>query len=118
MARPSSTCGRPSTATSSESEIGLSPLPTSPGTNVATTAKAITPITVTAQNAARQPSIRPNQAPKGTPRSVATVRPMNMVAIADARLSSATRLVATTDPTPKKVPWASEVSTRAAISHS
>ncbi|MHC2393243.1 hypothetical protein ACVIHB_008090 [Bradyrhizobium liaoningense] len=75
-------------------------------------------MTVTAQNAARQPSIRPSHAPKGTPRSVATVRPMNMVAIAEARLSSATRLVATTEPTPKNVPWASEVSTRAAISNS
>ncbi len=41
-----------------------------------------------------------------------------MVEIAEARLSSATRLVATTEPTPKKVPWASEVSTRAAISSS
>jgi len=29
---------------------------------------------------------------------------MNMVDMAEARLSSATRLVATTEPTPKKVP--------------
>ncbi len=79
------------------------------------TAKATTPIAVTAQNAARHPSIRPNHAPKGTPSRVATVSPMNMVEIAEARLSSATRLVATTEPTPKNVPWAREVRIRAAI---
>ena len=47
---------------------------------------------------------------------VAAVRPVNMRAIAEARLSGGTSPVATTAPTPKKVPCASEVSTRAAIS--
>ena len=39
-----------------------------------------------------------------------------MIAIAEARCSGATSPVATTEPTPKKVPCASEVITRAAIS--
>jgi hypothetical protein len=79
-------------------------------------AKAITPIAATAQNAARHPSSKPSHAPNGTPSRVATVRPMNMVEMAEARLFCATGPVATTDPTPKNVPCASDVSTRAAIS--
>ena len=74
------------------------------------------PIAVTAQKAARHPARRPSQAPKGTPSKVATVSPMNMVAIAEARRSDATSPLATTDPTPKKVPCASEVRSLAAIS--
>ncbi|MOA34867.1 hypothetical protein D3C78_1562800 [compost metagenome] len=47
---------------------------------------------------------------------VARVRPVNISAMAEARRSAGTRRVATTEPTPKKVPWAKAVSTRAAIS--
>ncbi|MCY1222722.1 hypothetical protein D9M72_348260 [compost metagenome] len=86
------------------------------GTKAASTTKASTPISVTAQKVERQPSCRPSHAPAGTPSSVAAVRPVNMIAMAEARRSGATRPVATTEPTPKKVPCASEVMTRAAIS--
>jgi hypothetical protein len=85
---------------------------------MASTANAATPIAVTAQKAERQPKCRPSQAPAGTPSSVAAVRPVNMMAIAEARRSGGTSPVATTAPTPKKVPCASEVTMRAAISHS
>jgi hypothetical protein len=47
---------------------------------------------------------------------LATVRPVNMMAMAEARFCAGTRPVATTEPTPKKVPCAKAVSTRAAIS--
>ena len=86
------------------------------GTSVAITALASRPIAATAQNVARQPNCRPSQASAGTPSTVATVSPVNMVAIAEALRCGATRQVATTAPTPKKVPCASEVTTRAAIS--
>ena len=115
IASPSHTCGRASTASSSRSGAGCaSAWPR--GTKTASTANAITPISATAQNAARQPKRRPSQAPAGTPSMVAAVRPVNMIAIAEARRSGGTRPVATTAPTPKKVPCANEVMTRAAIS--
>ena len=79
-------------------------------------AKASTPTTATAANAMRQPRCCPIHAPAGTPSSVASVRPENISAMADAFFSGGTRPVATTAPTPKKVPCVSEVSTRAAIS--
>ena len=90
--------------------------PRSAGTSVAMMTVASTPITLTAQNVLRQPKCRPSHAPAGTPSRVATVKPVNMIEIADALRSSATSPVATTAPTPKKVPWASEVITRAIIS--
>ena len=86
------------------------------GTSIARTAAATTPTAATAQKVVRQPWARPSQAPNGTPINVATVRPVNMAAMADARRFGATSPVATTEPTPKKVPWASEVITRAVIS--
>ena len=42
------------------------------------------------------------------------VRPVNISAIAEAFLLGATRPVATTEPTPKKVPWAKAVMMRRA----
>ena len=69
----------------------------------------------TAKKVARQPNPCPSQVPNGTPRIFATVRPVNMMAMAEAFLSGATSVVATTEPTPKKVPCAKAVSTRAAI---
>ena len=44
---------------------------------------------------------------------LAIVSPMNIPATALACWSGATRLSATTEPTPKKAPWQSEVITRA-----
>jgi hypothetical protein len=99
---------------SSRKAIGAASL-LSAGTSVAMTTVAITPSAVTAQNVARQPKCRPSHAPAGTPSNVATVRPVNMIEIADALRSAATRPVATTAPTPKNVPCASEVTTRAII---
>ncbi len=87
------------------------------GTNTAITANATAPISVTAQKLARQPKCSPSQAPAGTPSSVAAVSPVNMIAIAEARRCGGTRPVATTEPTPKKVPCASAVITRATINH-
>ena len=75
-----------------------------------------TPSALTTQNVERQPKAWPSQVPTGTPSTLASVRPVNIVAMAEARLSLATRPVATTEPTPKKLPWAKAVSTRAAIS--
>jgi hypothetical protein len=47
---------------------------------------------------------------------LAIVSPMNIPATALACWAGATRLSATTEPTPKKAPWQSEVTTRAASS--
>ncbi|MNT59586.1 hypothetical protein D3C72_1971090 [compost metagenome] len=80
------------------------------------TASDTSPISVMAQKVARQPRCRPSQAPAGMPSSVASVRPENITEIAEARRWGGTSPVATTAPTPKKVPWVSEVSTRASIS--
>ncbi|CPK40968.1 Uncharacterised protein [Bordetella pertussis] len=73
---------------------------------------AAIPTAVTAQNVARQPHAWPSQVPKGTPSTLASVSPVNISAMAEACLSGRTR---TTEPTPKNAPWASDVSTRAAI---
>ena len=115
--RPSSTCGRPTTRSSSRNDSGAGAL-RSAGTSVAMMTVANTPMAVTAQKVARQPYSSPSQAPAGTPSSVATVRPVNMMEIAEALRSSLTRPVATTAPTPKKVPCASDVITRAVINSS
>ncbi len=117
MPRPSQTWPLASTASSCASGV-TSGRPWSRGTKAARMAKASTPIAATARKALRQPNIWPIQAPAGTPSRVARVRPENISAIADAFLSTGTSPVATTAPTPKKVPWVSEVSTRADISHS
>ncbi|KGW49699.1 hypothetical protein Y049_1256 [Burkholderia pseudomallei MSHR684] len=71
---------------------------------------------VTAQNVARQPSAWPSAVPSGTPSTFASVRPVNISAIACARLFGATRLLATTEPMPKNAPWQNAVTTRATIS--
>lgn len=89
--------------------------PAAAGTHTATAEVASTPIAATAQKVARQPSCSPSQAPAGTPSKVATVSPANISEMADARRSAGTSDVATTAPTPKNVPWASDVSTRATI---
>ena len=73
-------------------------------------------MTDTAQNVERQPAYWPKAVPSGTPSTLARVRPVNISAIAWARLFGATRPAATTEPMPKKAPWHSAVITRAAIS--
>lgn len=85
------------------------------GTSAASASIASRPTAVAARNAACQSRCSPSHAPAGTPGKVATARPLNMIEIAEAWRFAATSEVATTAPTPKNVPWASEVSTRAAI---
>ncbi|MNR31709.1 hypothetical protein D3C85_1492370 [compost metagenome] len=77
---------------------------------------AMTPMTDTAQNVERQPAYCPSAVPRGTPSTLARVRPVNIMAIAWARLFGATSPAATTEPMPKNAPWHSAVTTRAAIS--
>ena len=60
----------------------------------------------------RQPTDWPTRVPSGTPTTLATVRPVNIIAMAPAFLSGATRSAATTEPMPKKAPWAREATTR------
>lgn len=87
-------------------------LPAHPGTSTAIAAAATTPTPVIAQNVARQPQRSPIRAPKGTPSTLATVRPANITATAlDAR-SGATMRRATREPRPKKVPWQRAATTR------
>lgn len=62
----------------------------------------------------RQPTDCPTSVPSGTPTTLATVSPVNIIAMAPAFLSGATRSAATTEPMPKKAPWASEAITRPA----
>ena len=54
--------------------------------------------------------------PKGTPSTLARVRPVNMTAMALALRCGGTRSAATTEPRPKKAPWQSAVTMRASIS--
>ncbi len=115
VSSPSSTCGRAMVASSARSGTGVSP-PRLRGTSAAITSSEASPTTTIAQNVERQPKCRPSQAPAGMPSRVARVRPENMTEIAEALRASGTSPVATTAPTPKNVPWVSEVSTRAAIS--
>ncbi|MNZ94562.1 hypothetical protein D3C78_1136750 [compost metagenome] len=65
---------------------------------------AITPITETAQKVERQPAYCPSAVPSGTPSTLARVRPVNIIAIAWARLLGATSPAATTEPMPKNAP--------------
>lgn len=52
------------------------------GSRSASAASATTPIAVMAQNVARHPSCWPSRVPSGTPSTLATVSPVNIVAIA------------------------------------
>ena len=79
-------------------------------------AKAAIPTSVTAQKVARQPKAWPSQVPKGTPRMLAMVSPVNISGDRRGLLVGRDQPVATTEPTPKKVPWAKAVSMRAPIS--
>ena len=65
----------------------------------------IRPSTAVPPKARRQPTCWPSQVAAGTPPTLATVRPMNMAAIALACFSFGTTLAATTAPMPKKAPW-------------
>jgi hypothetical protein len=76
----------------------------------------ITPSAVTAQNVERHPSSCPSAVPIGTPSTFATVRPVNINAIALALRCGATRSAATTEPTPKNAPCANAATTRPLIS--
>ena len=74
------------------------------------------PSAATIQNDARQPSSCPTKVPNGTPSTFDSVRPVNISAIALARLSTGTSDAATTAPIPKNEPCANDVTTRATIS--
>ena len=65
---------------------------------------ATTPMAVMAQKVDRQPNCCPRNVPSGTPSTLAVVRPVNISAIAPARLFGATMSAATTAPTPKNAP--------------
>ena len=65
---------------------------------------AITPSTETARNVSLQPKCWPIKVPSGTPVTSATVRPPNMIAIAEAAFSFGTRLVAMVEPMEKNTP--------------
>ena len=75
----------------------------------------MTPSAVTAQNVDRQPNCWPSAVPPGTPSTFATVSPVNISAIALACFAFGTSDAATTEPTPKKAPWASAATIRPAI---
>ncbi|MNP16084.1 hypothetical protein D3C76_1084640 [compost metagenome] len=75
--------------------------------------KAITPSRETARKVSRQPKCWPIEVPSGTPVTSATVKPPNMMAMAEAAFSFGTRLVAMVEPIEKKTPWARPVSRRA-----
>ncbi len=82
------------------------------GTSLAMPSSPTTPSAATATKVVRQPTACPTKVPSGTPTMLATVSPVNMVAMAPAFLSGATSSAATTDPMPKNDPWASEATTR------
>lgn len=86
------------------------------GTNTRLPTKAITPSPATARNVSRQPKCWPMNVPSGTPVTSATVRPVNMMAMALAAFSLGTRLVASVEPIEKNTPCASPVITRASTS--
>ncbi len=73
---------------------------------------------VMAQNVERQPYCWPRNVPNGTPRTLAVVRPANIIAMAPARLEGATMSAATTAPIPKNAPWHSAARMRPASSSS
>ncbi|KGD16401.1 putative lipoprotein [Burkholderia pseudomallei] len=114
IASASHTCGCLSTRSSR-----LSAAPAASrrfGTSAATPANDATPSAATIQNVARQPSVWPTKVPNGTPSTFASVSPVNISAIALARLSALTSDAATTAPMPKNEPCANDVTTRATIS--
>ena len=80
--------------------------------------KAITPSAETARKVSRQPKCWPMNVPSGTPVTSATVRPVNMIAIALAAFSLGTRLVAMVEPMEKNTPCARPVTIRASTSDS
>ncbi|MCY1551705.1 hypothetical protein D9M68_880520 [compost metagenome] len=99
------------------SEAGL-PWAMFEGMKIRLPMKAITPNADTARKVSRQPKCWPMKVPRGTPVTRATVRPVNMMAIALAAFSFGTRLVAMVEPMEKNTPWARPVTSRAAISDS
>jgi hypothetical protein len=88
------------------------------GTNSRLPTKAIMPSPETARKVSRQPKCWPMNVPSGTPVTSATVRPVNMMAIALAALSFGTRPVAMVEPIEKNTPWARPVRMRATTSDS
>ncbi|MNT59003.1 hypothetical protein D3C72_1964750 [compost metagenome] len=88
------------------------------GTKSALPMKATTPRAETAKKVSRQPKCWPMKVPSGTPVTSATVRPVNMMAMALAAFSRGTRPVAMVEPMEKNTPCARPVRMRAATSDS
>ncbi|CAM5368514.1 hypothetical protein SBADM41S_05546 [Streptomyces badius] len=84
------------------------------GTSLATPSSPTTPRAATTRNVVRQPAVCPRYVPRGTPTTLATVSPVNIMAMAPAFFCGATRSAATTEPMPKKAPCAREAITRPA----
>ena len=76
----------------------------------------MTPTATTSPNALRQPSAWPSHDAIGTPRTVATVRPVMTCATALARFCGPIRCAATSAATPKNAPCGRPATKRAAIS--
>lgn len=111
-----STCGRRKANSSARSPPRFSRPPSrTSGTSVRMPISAMTPTALITQNVERQPYCCPSRVPSGTPRTLAVVRPANMIEIAPAFRSGATRFEASTAPMPKKAPWLSAATTRPAI---
>ena len=74
------------------------------GSKIALPISATNPSKATIKNVARHPNICPIQVPNGTPVTKATVKPVNIIAIALASLSLLTKLVAMVEPIEKNTP--------------
>ena len=74
------------------------------------------PTTTTSPNALRQPRCWPRNDATGTPRTVATVRPVITCAMALARFCGPIRWAATSAAMPKNAPCGTPATKRAAIS--
>ncbi|MNN49703.1 hypothetical protein D3C81_1642470 [compost metagenome] len=77
-----------------------------------------TPKPATAKKVIRQLLAWPNQAPSGTPSTLAMVRPLSTRAMAEARRCGGASSAASRVAQPKKPAWLKAVSMRIASSHS
>ncbi len=83
------------------------------GSKIRFAMSATTPTITIAMKAARQPHCCPIKVPKGTPVTVATVSPENIMEMALARRSLGTRSAAMVEPMDMNTPWENAETTRA-----
>lgn len=106
----SSTCGL---AAERNSPMKLKPAGAGrAGMNSHSAVAASTPRPTITAKVACHPATAPIQAPAGTPTRLASVRPVNIMAIAADRLAGPTSCPATMAPIPKNAPWVKEARTR------